>query len=372
MFSKLGYLVSSCWGSVGGRSNAQAELLSVLDVGRHPYGEYSLACVQANQLIEDYYQVETCNPLAGTFVGVYDGHGGHEAARFIKDNLYPQLMRCVVETGGMSAEALERAFNATERGFESLVTEAWPTNPQLATVGSCCLVGVICNGKIYIANLGDSRAVLGSVYKTTEAVTHIQLTSEHNAGVEDVRQELKSLHPEDSSIVVLRHGIWRVKGIIQVSRSIGDVYLKNQEFNREPLLARFRVPALPQPVLTAEPAILVHDLEPYDRFLIFASDGLWEHLSNQEAVEIVNTHPHRGVARRLVKAALKEAAKKREVRYADLKRIRRGVRRHFHDDITVIVVFLDHELMRRGVAHSAVAPVGVLDSHSVSTGHRDW
>lgn len=80
---------------------------------------------------------------------------------------------------------------------------------------------------------------------------------------------------------------------MQVSRSIGDVYLKKQEFNREPLLARFRLPALPQPVLTAEPAILVHELQPHDRFLIFASDGLWEHLSNQEAVEIVNKHPHR-------------------------------------------------------------------------------
>lgn len=48
-----------------------------------------------------------------------------------------------------------------------------------------------------------------------------------------------------------------------------------------------------------------------------------------------------GSARRLVKVALQEAAKKREMRYSDLKKIDRGVRRHFHDDITVIVVFLD-------------------------------
>ena len=48
-----------------------------------------------------------------------------------------------------------------------------------------------------------------------------------------------------------------------------------------------------------------------------------------------------GIARRLVKAAMQEAAKKREMRYSDLKKIDRGVRRHFHDDITVIVVFFD-------------------------------
>lgn len=39
--------------------------------------------------------------------------------------------------------------------------------------------------------------------------------------------------------------------------------------------------------------------------------------------------------------ALQEAAKKREMRYSDLKKIERGVRRHFHDDITVVVIFLD-------------------------------
>ena len=54
-----------------------------------------------------------------------------------------------------------------------------------------------------------------------------------------------------------------------------------------------------------------------------------------------------GSAKRLVKTALQEAAKKREMRYSDLKKIDRGVRRHFHDDITVIVVFLDSNLVSR-------------------------
>lgn len=54
-----------------------------------------------------------------------------------------------------------------------------------------------------------------------------------------------------------------------------------------------------------------------------------------------------GIARRLVKTALQEAAKKREMRYSDLKKIDRGVRRHFHDDITVVVVFLDSNLVSR-------------------------
>jgi pyruvate dehydrogenase phosphatase len=50
-----------------------------------------------------------------------------------------------------------------------------------------------------------------------------------------------------------------------------------------------------------------------------------------------------GIAKRLVRAALQEAAKKREMRYDDIKKIEKGIRRHFHDDITVVVLYLDHQ-----------------------------
>lgn len=80
---------------------------------------------------------------------------------------------------------------------------------------------------------------------------------------------------------------------MQVSRSIGDAYLKDAEFNREPLISRFRlVEPFHKPILIAEPTILVHKLHPHDNFLIFASDGLWDLLSNQEAVDIVHKSPH--------------------------------------------------------------------------------
>lgn len=78
----------------------------------------------------------------------------------------------------------------------------------------------------------------------------------------------------------------------QVSRSIGDAYLKKAEFNREPLLAKFRLsePFSTQ-ILNPEPSIFIHKINPKDKFLIFASDGLWEHLSNEEAVDIVHNYP---------------------------------------------------------------------------------
>lgn len=117
----------------------------------------------------------------------------------------------------MSVDVIRKAFQATEEGFLSVVTKQWPLKPQIAAVGSCCLVGVICNGTLYIANLGDSRAVLGRIVKATGEVLSIQLSQEHNACIESVRQELHSLHPDDPQIVLLKHNVWRVKGVIQVT-----------------------------------------------------------------------------------------------------------------------------------------------------------
>lgn len=121
------------------------------------------------------------------------------------------------EQQSVSADVIRKAFQATEDGFLSLVTKQWPIKPQIAAVGSCCLVGVICGGTLYIANLGDSRAVMGKLVKATGKVVATQLSVEHNASIESVREELHSLHPDDPQIVVLKHNVWRVKGIIQVS-----------------------------------------------------------------------------------------------------------------------------------------------------------
>lgn len=339
-------------------------LLWYKDSGHHVNGEFSMAVIQANNILEDQSQLES-GPMSlvetgpqGTFVGIYDGHAGAEAARFINDRLFENVKKFTSENQVMSADVISKAYLATEEEFLSLVRKQWQTRPQIASVGSCCLVGIICGGMLYIANAGDSRAVLGKRERALKEVKAVQLSSEHNASLESVREELRSLHPDDPHVVVLKHKVWRVKGIIQVSRSIGDAYLKRPEFNREPLLPKFRVPGTFQkPILLAEPSIVVQKLLPEDQFLIFASDGLWEHLSNQEAVDIVSSCEHHGIARKLVKAALQEAAKKREMRYADLKRIDRGVRRHFHDDITVIVLFLDSHLISRSTFRAPVVSI---------------
>lgn len=120
------------------------------------------------------------------------------------------------ENQGMSADVINKAFLATEEEFLALVKKQWLHKPQIASVGSCCLIGIIYSGELYIANAGDSRAVLGRLDETTKEIKAIQLSTEHNASLESVREELRSLHPNDPQIVVMKHKVWRVKGLIQV------------------------------------------------------------------------------------------------------------------------------------------------------------
>ncbi|KAL6555445.1 hypothetical protein OROGR_006703 [Orobanche gracilis] len=266
--------------------------------------------------------------------GVYDGHGGDEVSRYISDHLSAHLLRLARESGGISKDIIRNAFSETENGFLALVRRDYATRPLIASIGSCCLVGVIWNHTLYVANLGDSRVVLGSSNRLNKIVAE-QLTQDQNASVKEVRTELQALHPGDSQIVVKRHGVWRVKGIIQISRSIGDAYLKSPEFALGP---SSQIPPSGS-VPGADPAVITRNLRANDRFVIFASDGLWEFLTNQEAVKIVNKNSRVVV---LIMAALKKAARIMKGEYSEIKALGRGTRREVHDDITVVVVFMDH------------------------------
>ncbi|EPS73434.1 hypothetical protein M569_01321, partial [Genlisea aurea] len=337
--------------NIGGEDDP---LLCSRDLENHSHGELSWAVVQANSILEDHSQVEAGRNA--TFVGVYDGHGGPEACDYVGDHLFQHLLGLTRETGMLSEDALRIAFSETEKGFQGLVRDAFPNAPLIAAVGSCCLVAVLWEDKLYVANLGDSRAVLGCGRADDAAAVVVakQLTSDHNAAMDDVRKELEAMHPDDPQIVVSKKGVWRVKGIIQVSRSIGDAYLKSPEFALDESFPRFHLSeAVKEPVLRSDPATLSRELQMHDKFLIVASDGLWEHLTNQEAVDIVHNSPRKGVARRLVMRAMKKAAESRSVSYDVLKALDPGYRRLVHDDITAVVVFIDRHQDGKNSIHTS-------------------
>lgn len=82
-----------------------------------------------------------------------------------------------------------------------------------------------------------------------------------------------------------------------------------------------------------------------------------------------------GIAKRLVSAALREVAKKREMRYGDIKKIEKGIRRHFHDDITVIVIYLDqhrgssNNIVKHNAMGCTTAPIDIY-SYNADEGYE--
>jgi serine/threonine protein phosphatase PrpC len=128
------------------------------------------------------------------------------------------------EQGGVSADAIKEAFHAAEVDFFNIVKGSWSKRMNMASVGSCCLVGVIADNALYVANLGDSRAVFGRRGPNGRGVVAERLSNDHNVADEAVREELIEQHPDDPCIVVFNKGVWRVKGIIQVPVTESSLY----------------------------------------------------------------------------------------------------------------------------------------------------
>lgn len=114
-----------------------------------------------------------------------------------------------------------------------VVRQNWKFKPTYATSGSCALVGIIQGSVLYVAGVGDSKAVLATSEPGTgeerrggegegrggEGVwlRAIELSEEHSASSEESRQEVLDRCPEDPGILVEKKGAWRIKGFIEVS-----------------------------------------------------------------------------------------------------------------------------------------------------------
>ncbi|XP_043725493.1 uncharacterized protein LOC122672049 [Telopea speciosissima] len=182
------------------------------------------------------------------FFGVYDGHGGTKAVEFVAENLHGNIFEMLDKCGGHmeKEDAIKAAYLKTDQDFVK----------QGLGSGTCCVTALIEGGDILVSNLGDCRAVL-----CRDGMAEV-LTKDHRAEQEDERKRVEN----KGGYVDIHRGAWRVHGILSVSRSIGDVHLKEW--------------------VMAEPETKILHLTPDMEFLVLASDGLWEKVDSQEAVAI--------------------------------------------------------------------------------------
>ncbi|KAG2670174.1 hypothetical protein I3760_14G071100 [Carya illinoinensis] len=277
-------------------------------------------------------------------------------------------------------KALSQALRKTEETYLEIADNMVAENPELALMGSCVLVMLMKGEDVYVMNVGDSRAVLaqkaepdywigrtrddlerineettndleasdGDRPSTCPNLTAFQLSMDHSTDVDEEVQRIKNEHPDDGCAVMND----RVKGL-KVTRAFGAGFLKKPKWNNA-LLETFRIDYVgTSPYINCVPSLYHHSLGPKDRFMILSSDGLYQYMTNEEAVSevelFITLQPEGDPAQHLVEEVLFRAAKKAGMDFHELLEIPHGDRRRYHDDVSIIVISLEGRIWKSWV-----------------------
>jgi len=257
--------------------------------------------------------------------GAFDGHGpcGHLVSGFVKKQLpasLAQLSGSIPEPRQLLMETyaqVDRALNSSQVDCEFS--------------GTTAVVMYAKGSQFTVAWVGDSRAVLGTADPSSDRVVAVDLTRDHKPGdpkersrIEACGGRVEQLVDEDGQRVGPER-IWMpyawIPGLA-MSRALGDS------------LAH-------QIGVTSTPEVTHAEIGERDQFAVLATDGVWEFISSQEAVDVV------------VAAGSPEQACKDLVALAHKRWEEQEEEDGVVDDITAVVVWFRPLEVRDGVA-----PVG--------------
>lgn len=245
----------------------------VTDQNKRDYQEDRAICIEMANEFEKQ----------GDFFGVYDGHGGSQTSEMLEQTLH-----------GYFAFAL-RKWKDVEDAFFYAFLQAEQYALQSFDDGSTAVAVYIDNNNmLHVAWVGDSRLVVDGGL----------ITDDHKPDRPDEKERI-----ENEGGQVIMHGVARVDGLA-VSRSIGDRKIKhNGHLHR----------------IIAVPEYAQYQLSENNHFIIVASDGLWDVVSNDEAIELVKERLDDGQSCNTAAYVLKEEA----------------INRGSQDNITVMIVQFD-------------------------------
>jgi len=207
------------------------------------------------------------------FYCVLDGHGehGHHISRKAAQN-FPQHIRS-------SNFDMKKAFNIVQNDLNNCEYDA-------RCSGATCVLAVLTAGRLSVSNCGDSRAVLGRRNPNGTISAHA-LTIDHKPDKPDERKRILSCggHLGCRQVLVNQPG----RG--PVSMPVGPCRVWYQHRGETLGLAMSR--SLGDSIahksgVSAEPEILDHSIDEYDEFMIIATDGVWDVVDNNQAVQMVN------------------------------------------------------------------------------------
>ncbi|XP_058183559.1 protein phosphatase 2C 51-like [Rhododendron vialii] len=250
------------------------------------------------------------------FYGVYDGHGGSCVAHACRDRLH----RLLVEE--MEEETTSLDWEKVMVGcFGKMDAEVNRSGRVLgaeegsATVGSTAVVAVVGEEEVVVANCGDSRAVM------SRGGVVVSMSSDHKP---DRPDELERIEGAGGRVINWNGN--RVLGVLATSRSIGDHYLK--------------------PFVIPKPEVKVIKRNSADEFLILATDGLWDVVSNEFACQVVKRCLEGRMKRKFQAfgngSKFNEVVKESRAAEAAALLAELAMARGSNDNISVVVVELNH------------------------------
>ncbi|KAJ8877441.1 hypothetical protein PR048_021896 [Dryococelus australis] len=195
-------------------------------------------------------------------------------------------------------DAMEQAFLRLDNDIsrEVMPEEDGKVDPKTLSVamsGAVSCVAHVDGPHLHVATVGDCQSVLG-VLTDVNTWTAKKLSVEHNADNQSEVSRILSEHPPNERDTVIKMD--RLLGQLAPFRALGDHRYKWNKSKMEevavPHLGEKIVPPNyhTPPYLTACPEVMHHHLTPRDKFLVIASDGLWDLVSPLQVVRLVGEH----------------------------------------------------------------------------------
>ncbi|CDW90803.1 protein phosphatase [Stylonychia lemnae] len=309
----------------------------------------------ANEPCEDRFNCYQLKNIEGYYSAVFDGHGGWQLSEYAMRQLHIYIDQELKGAKNDSdvKNAIKKAFDKIENDWIAVAKQTFDKGfPQSAYVGSCALVTIVYNNKLYVANAGDSKGVMLR-QKEDGSYEAVNLSKTFNANKSYEQERLKEQFKNEKDIVRCKQVEKKacyVKGGLMPTRSFGDLRLKMSEFNfhnySPDLGYRIPIPQFTGPYVTHEPDIQVYDLTEKDQFIILASDGLWDEISRKRAAVLAKDHDKemKELTMELLNAALENVSKERSVSREFIAQTPPGkLKRNILDDMTIVVVSLKNQ-----------------------------
>ncbi|KAJ1283452.1 hypothetical protein BS78_03G129400 [Paspalum vaginatum] len=201
------------------------------------------------------------------FYGVFDGHGGSDAAAYMKKHIMRLFFEdaefpCAPQEDEMFSKSVEDSVRKAFLRADLALADDSVIN---RSSGTTALTALVLGRQLLVANAGDCRAVL------CRKGIAVEMSKDHRPTYDAERQRVMESggYIEDGYL----------NGVLSVTRALGDWDMKLPQGSPSPLIA--------------EPEIRWTTLTEDDEFLIIGCDGIWDVMSSQHAVSTVRKGLHR-------------------------------------------------------------------------------